>query len=48
MKQGDHSNAAAKCSADTAIRESKDLIEKDILMQEDSKGRSTNYELGDN
>lgn len=35
----------AKCSADTALRDIKDLIEKGILMQEESGGRSTNYEL---
>jgi len=34
-----------KCSADTALRDIKDLIEKRILQQEDSGGRSTNYEL---
>lgn len=37
----------AKCSADTALRDIKDLIEKGILKQEDSGGRSTNYELID-
>lgn len=35
----------AKCSADTALRDIKDLIEKDILKQEESGGRSTNYVL---
>jgi Fic family protein len=35
----------AKCSADTALRDIKDLVEKGILKQEDSGGRSTNYEL---
>jgi Fic family protein len=34
-----------KCSADTALRDIKDLIEKGILEQEKSGGRSTNYEL---
>lgn len=34
-----------KCSTDTALRDIKDLIEKGILKQEDSGGRSTNYEL---
>jgi len=34
-----------KCSADTALRDIKDLIEKGILEQESSGGRSTNYEL---
>lgn len=38
----------AKCSADTALRDIKDLIEKGILKQEASGGRSTNYELTDN
>ena len=33
------------CSADTALRDIKDLIEKRILRQEKSGGRSTNYEL---
>jgi Fic family protein len=36
-----------KCSADTALRDIKDLIEKGILKQEESGGRSTNYELID-
>ena len=35
----------AKCSADTALRDIKDLIEKGILQQEEAGGRSTNYEL---
>ncbi len=35
----------AKCSADTALRDIRDLIEKGILEQEESGGRSTNYEL---
>jgi Fic family protein len=34
-----------KCSADTALRDIKDLINKGILKQEESGGRSTNYEL---
>ena len=34
-----------KCSADTALRDIKDLIDKGILKQEKSGGRSTNYEL---
>lgn len=34
-----------KCSVDTALRDIKDLIEKGILRQEESGGRSTNYEL---
>ena len=35
----------AKCSADTALRDIKDLVEKGILKQEENGGRSTNYEL---
>ena len=35
----------AKCSPDTALRDIKDLIDKDILRQEKQGGRSTNYEL---
>ncbi len=38
----------AKCSADTALRDIKDLIIKGILKQEESGGRSTNYELIEN
>ncbi len=34
-----------KCSADTALRDIKDLIEKGILHKESSGGRSTNYEI---
>ena len=34
-----------KCSPDTALRDIKDLMEKGILKQEESGGRSTNYEL---
>lgn len=34
-----------KSSSDTALRDIKDLIEKGILKQEESGGRSTNYEL---
>ena len=34
-----------KCSPDTALRDIKDLIEKGILKQDKSGGRSTNYEL---
>lgn len=37
----------AKCSQDTALRDIKDLIDKEILKQEESGGRSTNYELRD-
>jgi len=35
----------AKCSADTALRDIKDLMEKGILKQEESGGKSTHYEL---
>ena len=34
-----------KCSSDTALRDIKDLMDKSILRQEKSGGRSTNYEL---
>ena len=34
-----------KCSSDTALRDIRDLMEKGILRQEQSGGRSTNYEL---
>ena len=37
----------AKCSADTALRDIKDLIDKGILKQESSGGRSTNYEIAE-
>jgi Fic family protein len=37
-----------KCSTDTALRDIKDLIEKDILQQEEAGGRSTNYTLVEN
>ncbi len=36
-----------KCSSDTALRDIKDLMNKGILKQEKSGGRSTNYELVD-
>ena len=36
-----------KYSADTALRDIKDLMEKGILKQEDTGGRSTNYEITD-
>jgi len=36
-----------KCSPDTALRDIRDLIEKNILRQEGPGGRSTNYELVD-
>ena len=34
-----------KYSQDTAIRDIKDLIKKDILQKEASGGKGTNYEL---
>lgn len=37
----------AKCSSDTALRDIKDLIDKGILKQEKSGGRSTNYGLNE-
>lgn len=37
----------SKCSADTALRDIRDLIEKGILRQEEAGGRSTNYELNE-
>ena len=37
----------AKCSPDTALRDIKDLIDKKILRQEKTGGRSTNYELNE-
>lgn len=37
----------AKCSSDTALRDIKDLLEKGILVQDLSGGRSTSYELND-
>ena len=36
-----------KCSPDTALRDIKDLIDKGILTQEESGGRSTNYTLNE-
>lgn len=36
-----------KCSSDTALRDIKDLINKGILKQVKSGGRSTNYELNE-
>lgn len=35
----------AKCSSDTALRDIKDLIEKGILKEKESGGRSTHYEI---
>jgi Fic family protein len=34
-----------KCSADTALRDIQDLIQKDILQKDSAGGRSTNYDL---
>ena len=35
----------AKCSADTALRDIQDLMDKGILRKEVAGGRSTSYEL---
>lgn len=35
----------AKCSADTALRDIKDLLERGILVRESAGGRSTSYRL---
>ena len=35
----------AKCSADTALRDIQDLVDKGILRKEAAGGRSTSYEL---
>jgi Fic family protein len=37
-----------KCSTDTALRDIKDLIEKEILQQKEGGGRSANYTLIEN
>jgi len=37
----------AKCSADTALRDIQDLINKDVLVKEEGGGRSTSYVLKD-
>jgi Fic family protein len=37
----------AKCSPDSALRDIKDLMDKQMLRQEQQGGRSTNYELAD-
>jgi len=37
----------AKCSTDTALRDIQDLVKKNILVQNPSKGRSTSYRLID-
>ena len=38
----------AKCSADTALRDITDLVNKGILVKANSGGRSTHYVLNDN
>ncbi len=35
----------AKCSADTALRDISDLLQKEILMKEEGGGRSTSYRV---
>jgi hypothetical protein len=35
----------AECSADTALRDIQDLIQKTISQKDSAGGRSTNYEL---
>ena len=37
----------AKCSADTALRDIRELVERGILVQNPSGGRSTSYRLGE-
>lgn len=37
----------AKCSNDTALRDTKILLERGILVQEEGGGRSTSYRLAD-
>lgn len=37
----------AKCSPDTALRDIKDLIDRDTLVQNAPGGRSTSYRLAD-
>lgn len=39
--------ALAKCSADTAQRDIKDLVERGALIQNEADGRSTSYRLRD-
>lgn len=39
--------ALAKCSADTALRDITDLIQRDVLRKSDAGGRSTGYVLND-
>ncbi len=35
----------AKCSSDTAVRDINDLVKKDVLIKDESGGRSTSYSL---
>lgn len=37
----------AKCSSDTALRDIRELLQRDILVQNPSGGRSTSYRLAD-
>ena len=37
----------AKCSTDTALRDIRELLQRGILVQNSSGGRSTSYQLGD-
>lgn len=39
--------AIAKCSADTALRDINDLLERGVLRKSDAGGRSTSYVLGE-
>jgi Fic family protein len=39
--------AIAKCSADTALRDITDLLERGVLRKTEAGGRSTSYELND-
>ena len=37
----------AKCSPDTALRDIKELLERDVLIKNEGGGRSTSYRLAD-
>ena len=37
----------AKCSAETALRDIKELLERGILVQDEAGGRSTSYHLAE-
>jgi Fic family protein len=37
----------AKCSSDTALRDIRQLIDRGILLQNESRGRSTSYRLAE-